>query len=193
MSAIITQGPSTGDKVAVTFDEHLGPNTKKILSTYASRGMHGTFFIVGDEAQANPALVNAIKAGGHELGDHSWSHVRLTETNDSGWYQYYLCKQKLQSIAGVTPAYARPPYGKVNPGVVAAADKLSMRTVKWSVAVNVYWTYPPQIAKSVLDRVVPGSIVIMHQTDSNAAALPLILDGLEARDLQAVTVASLLS
>ncbi len=36
-----------------------------------------TFFVIGEVARQNPALVRAIHRAGHELASHSWDHRRL--------------------------------------------------------------------------------------------------------------------
>ncbi len=43
------------------------------------RRITGTFFVVGEIAEAEPGLVRDIAAAGHELALHGWRHVVLTE------------------------------------------------------------------------------------------------------------------
>jgi peptidoglycan/xylan/chitin deacetylase (PgdA/CDA1 family) len=38
------------------------------------RGIRATFFIVGQIAESNPALVRAIHNAGHEVASHGWDH-----------------------------------------------------------------------------------------------------------------------
>ena len=39
--------------------------------------MRATFFLIGQHAQQHPDLVKKIYEAGHELGDHTFSHVEL--------------------------------------------------------------------------------------------------------------------
>ena len=48
--------------------------THDILELLAARGVRATFFILGLVAKAHPSLVRDIKAAGHEVGSHGWSH-----------------------------------------------------------------------------------------------------------------------
>ena len=73
----------TGDKpgkIALTFDD--GPDpvwTPKILDILKQENVKATFFIVGENGQANPDLVKRIVAEGHEIGNHSFTHPNLAE------------------------------------------------------------------------------------------------------------------
>ena len=53
---------------------HVIAQTRDILEALASRGVKATFFILGLVAEAHPALIREIAAGGHEVGSHGWSH-----------------------------------------------------------------------------------------------------------------------
>jgi len=53
--------------------------TRTVLEFLAERQIRGTFFVVGDVAAEQPALVRAIAADGHELAVHSFVHRPLTE------------------------------------------------------------------------------------------------------------------
>ncbi len=51
--------------------------TRWILEELAARRVPATFFVVGQIAESNPALVRAIAAAGHEVASHSWDHRRV--------------------------------------------------------------------------------------------------------------------
>jgi peptidoglycan/xylan/chitin deacetylase (PgdA/CDA1 family) len=88
-----------------------------------------------------------------------------------------------------TPAYFR------------AARRLGLRTVQWDVA-GFDWKRRSgrQISQAVLRKVRPGSIVLLHDGDSErkhdrretVAALPLIVAGLKVRNLRIVPLSQLL-
>jgi hypothetical protein len=70
--------------------------------------------------------------------------------------------------------------------------------VQWNVnSIDAFNSYPQQIAGTVLAGVKPGSIVVMHLTQSNApstaAALRLIIPVLQRRGYEFVTVTELLA
>lgn len=65
-------------EVVLTFDD--GPNpatTTRILDALKAECMQATFFLIGQNAAAHPALVKRIAAEGHSIGHHSFAHPNL--------------------------------------------------------------------------------------------------------------------
>jgi len=52
--------------------------TRELLPWLAQLGVRGTFFVVGEVAAAEPALIREVAAHGHELALHSYDHKPLT-------------------------------------------------------------------------------------------------------------------
>ena len=72
--------PEETKYVALTFDD--GPQqetTERLLDGLRQRGASATFFLVGERAAACPELVRRMRAEGHQVGSHTWSHVRLQD------------------------------------------------------------------------------------------------------------------
>lgn len=70
-----TSTTSTGKVAYLTFDD--GPSTTvtpKILKTLDDYNIKATFFVLGSAAKSNPKLLKTIKAKGHSIGNHSYSH-----------------------------------------------------------------------------------------------------------------------
>ena len=53
--------------------------THRVLDFLDTRGVRGTFFVVGEVAEQQPELVREVAARGHEVGLHGWRHVPLTD------------------------------------------------------------------------------------------------------------------
>ena len=67
-------------RIAITFDD--GPHrlyTPKLLDGLKERGIHATFFLVGENIGNNEALVKRMAEEGHLIGNHTFSHVQLTK------------------------------------------------------------------------------------------------------------------
>jgi peptidoglycan-N-acetylglucosamine deacetylase len=176
--------PCAAGYVRLTFDD--GPNrtaTPEILDTLAAHGMTATFFVVGQMAAANPAIVRRESREGHTIGNHSWDHPNLTKL-DRAQVESELQRTNdvIQQATGTAPTQWRPPYGARNAAVQAAAADVGLTSmVLWTVDPR-DWADPP--ATTVRDRVLqavrPGSIVLLHDgTGANTPeALPMILNGL---------------
>ena len=90
----------------------------------------------------------------------------------------------------------RPPYGEYNPLLVSEAARMGLRTLTWEVVTGDPDRHvtAPDIVRTVLTRVRPGSVVIMHVNGRGwhtAEALPAVIRGLRARGYRLVTVSQL--
>ena len=195
---VVYHGPDGSRDVALTFDD--GPNGQFSLDVARildQRGYKGTFFLVGKALDRQPQVARTLLADGQLLGGHSYHHdywrwldpryPELARTNDS-----------FRRALGLCPRFYRPPHGQRTPFVSAAVAMDDMTTVMWDVSGGDWITNDPrELARRILRRVQPGSIVLLHDgLDGNVGAdrqvvldaLPLILDGLAKRGLTPVTV-----
>jgi peptidoglycan/xylan/chitin deacetylase (PgdA/CDA1 family) len=187
--------------VALTFDD--GPTADRVgtvVAMLAPRRVRATFFVTGDELAAVPEAGRTLVAAGHELGNHTYSHRRMF-LKSPGFARDELDQtDALIRAAGYTgPIAFRPPYGwkfLVLPWVLARTGRTS---VTWDVEPD---SYPDVAASSaritahVLERVRPGSIVLLHiwypSRQTSLDAVPSIVDGLQAKGYRFVTVRELL-
>lgn len=59
--------------------------TRLLLDDLDAAGIRGTFFVLGWVAERYPQLVGAIRAAGHEIGSHGYSHTRAFELGPDGF------------------------------------------------------------------------------------------------------------
>lgn len=59
------------------FTPRVTRNTRELLDLLDSRGVKGTFFVLGWVARREPGLVREIAARGHEVASHGMSHQRV--------------------------------------------------------------------------------------------------------------------
>jgi peptidoglycan/xylan/chitin deacetylase (PgdA/CDA1 family) len=200
--ALTSHGPRDRPLVALTFDD--GPNAtatlaiKNILDTY---GVKATFFTVGKALDARPDISRALLADGHLLGNHSYHHDSLRWL-DPSYPELARTQQAFRRDLGICPALFRPPHGQHTPFMAWVVHQHGMRMATWDVSVGDWAANDPRvIVQRVLDRVRPGSIIDLHDgLDGRVGvdrtvlvkAMPAILDGLQARRLQPVTLDRLL-
>jgi len=189
--------------VALTFDDGPGRDTERILEILARHKLPATFFMIGRHVEALPQIARAVAAGGHEIGNHSYSHpIYLYRSARETRRQLERAQTVIKQVTGVAPKVARPPCGVRTPAYFAATHSLGLHTVQWDVA-GFDWKHRSarQIADDVLRQARSGSIILLHDGDSEGkrdrsetvAALPLIIDGLHARGLRIAPLARLLS
>jgi len=189
-----TSTAKAGQKLAaLTFDDGPGTYTQQVLDALASRHVLATFFVLGSSAAGNKTMIAKMKAAGHEVENHTWSHPILTEVS----------AERVRSEISRTNAviggssFLRPPYGEYNAAVAAQAGAMGLKLALWTVD-TLDWKYPD--ANSILSYVKaetkPGAIILMHDGGKNraqtAAAVPLVVDWLFANGYALTTVANLL-
>ena len=108
---------STGGKlIALTFDDGPGPYTNRLLDGLKTRGVQATFFMLGQRAAAYPGVVERAYREGHQIANHSYSHVNLTgQTNSGVKSQIRDTNSQLDKACGAGTSYLiRAPYGSAN-------------------------------------------------------------------------------
>jgi peptidoglycan/xylan/chitin deacetylase (PgdA/CDA1 family) len=199
---IVAEVPVRERIVALTIDD--GPNAAVVdtlLNVLQTHGALATFFVTGRELAAAPDAGARLVAAGHELGNHSWSHRHLVFTTPARMRAELEPTDSLIRAAGQRgPIRFRPPYGYklvALPWVLAHSGRT---TRTWSIEPDSYAVVAASsnaIVRHVLDRVHPGSIVLLHawypsRRTSREAIAPLV-DSLHARGYAVTTVGALLS
>ena len=187
------QIPAETNYVALTFDD--GPRrgtTDRLLEGLKERGASATFFLVGEEAERYPELVRRMQAEGHQVGNHTWSHVRL-EGASTAVIQEEVGKTEelLETLLGGRGYWLRPPYGLITPGT----EKLvRVPMVKWSVDPRDWENKnTDKVVQAILKHVKPNSIILLHDIyDTSVDAALKVVDTLEAQGYCFVTVEELL-
>ena len=70
--------PLAAKQLVLTFDDGPGTRTSELSSWLAARGIHATFFQLGEYAQGNGPLMAQIESDGHLIGNHTFDHQDLT-------------------------------------------------------------------------------------------------------------------
>jgi peptidoglycan/xylan/chitin deacetylase (PgdA/CDA1 family) len=191
-AGLVTNGPRDRPVVALTFDDGPSDYTDAFLQVLREKGVHGTFFEVGQEMPGREDVMRQILAEGDELGDHTMNHVEYP-----GYDQIAGAAARIAAYTHFRPCLFRPPGGGVNADVVATAGGLGMRTINWDVDPQ-DWSLPgtEAIYSNIVSHARNGSIVLMHDgggpRSETLAALPRIIDTLRARGFGFATVSELL-
>ncbi|GDY56250.1 hypothetical protein SVIO_068730 [Streptomyces violaceusniger] len=98
--------------IALTFDDGPDPRwTPEILDVLRRHKVRGTFFVLGQMVIRHPELVRRMRAAGHEVGVHTFSHVDLSY-QDKGRMDRELAQSQLAlaGAAAITSSLFRAPY-----------------------------------------------------------------------------------
>lgn len=180
-------------RAALTFDD--GPHntvTPMILDILQGKGVPATFFVLGNRVDFYPELLQRMVAEGHEIGNHSWNHARLTRLSPAEIAaQIERTQEAVYAWTGQRPLVVRPPYGAINSRV---SEAIPMPLVLWSVDTRDWESRDrDQIMAEALTAVHDGAIILFHDLfPSTAEALAEIIDALHRQGYELVTVSQLL-
>lgn len=161
-----------------------------MLAILKKNNIHVSFFLEGRWVKENPELARMIADGGHELGNHSYTHPNMTHLSAAETRaQLQKTNDVIEATTGKKVKWFGPPAGTFRDETVKIARSLDMGTVMWTVD-TIDWQKPSPntIIKRVTSKVGPGSLILMHPTDSTAKALPALIDEMKARQLRIGTV-----
>jgi peptidoglycan/xylan/chitin deacetylase (PgdA/CDA1 family) len=123
-------------RILLTFDD--GPDpvyTPRLLDELKQAGIKATFFVMGKKLETSfgRGLIERAAAEGHQIGNHTYSHPRLTELSEDQIREEILRTDELIGDVNNGVKILRPPYGAHNPLVSQVAQELGYKLVLWSV------------------------------------------------------------
>ena len=178
---------------ALTFDD--GPRsstTGPLLEGLELREVPATFFLVGSRIPGNEDLVRRMAAEGHQIGIHTFDHVKLNGLSHRDFdLQITRTRDLIVEILGPGDYWLRPPYGLID-----RAEE------EWSGGPLILWSVDPEDWKdSDIDRIVSaiventqdGDIILLHDLFPGSAQAALqAVDALLAKGFCFVTVEQLM-
>ena len=191
---VLIRGPQEGKRIALTFDD--GPAeqfTAQVLEILREHQVPATFFVCGRNVEKHPDSLRRIVAEGHEVGNHTYSHMfvyfksrrRIAEEIDR-------TQAIIEKVAGFRPSIFRPPYGARWFGLVPTLLERGMHLILWS-ATGYDWRKDVQgITEAALRELKPGAVILLHDgretrpaaeidRSRTVSALPAIIAGARQR------------
>lgn len=183
------------DRIYLTFDDGPDPEwTPRVLDALAAAQVKATFFAIGEQAQRAPEVMRRIQAGGHGIGNHTFSHrhpwfmsqrIARAQVRDGA--------NALSDVLGAAPKFYRPPHGRERACMSDEAHRCGEQVVLWDISA-VDWG-PLGAAAGIgkrLNRIKGGDVVLMHdgrnqhnRPDQMLQILPALLHQLSSRGLRA--------
>lgn len=180
-------------RVALTFDD--GPHpvyTEQLLDALKERGVKATFFVTGEHAELHPDIIKRMHDEGHLIGNHTYSHIQLTESNRETFKDELIqTNEILYDITGDEIQYVRPPYGSWDKKF---ETDLNMFPVLWNVDPLDWQTdNASRVANAVISKVSDSDIILLHDYyDSSVKAAVMVVDELQQQGYEFVTVDKIL-
>jgi peptidoglycan/xylan/chitin deacetylase (PgdA/CDA1 family) len=196
---LVTRVSTADSVVALTFDDGpAAPYTDSILDLLQVHRVPATFFVTGESMQRHPELARKMVEQRHELGNHSFSHRRMVlRSQREIRYEVETTDSLIQAAGATGRIHFRPPYGKRLVGLPWYLSRTNRATILWTIEPDSWYRSADDMTRHVLENVSPGSIILLHvelpSRVEERAALPRIIEGLQKRGYEFVTVSQLMT
>jgi peptidoglycan/xylan/chitin deacetylase (PgdA/CDA1 family) len=157
------RGDRSRPALALTFDDGPSESTPALLDILAGHDVRATFFMCGKNVRRLPRIACEVRARGHEIGNHTYTHPRLHFKSPEFIYrEMALAQETIQAATGVAPRLFRAPYGVRWFGLRRAQERLGLTGVMWTV-IGRDWKWPAgRIAPRLLHGAANGGILCLH-------------------------------
>ncbi len=199
-------GASSKKEIALTFDDGPDPYyTPKVLNILNKYGIRATFFLIGENAQNSPDLVEQEYLGGNDIGNHTFTHPNIIRvTQDQTDLELNATQRLIEEITGHSTILFRPPYNadsepsnleEIVP--VLRAQQLGYLMVGESID-PLDWESPGKnaIISRVMNNLQSGNIILLHDgggtRDDTIATLPELIQKLKGQGYTFVTIDQLM-
>lgn len=194
---LVNRVDTTEKVVALTLDDGPSERAPQVLDILAAAGVPVTFYLNGRDLAARPELGVAIVAAGHEIGNHTYSHRRMVlVSRDTVAAEVERTDVEIRKTGYRGPITFRPPYGKKLWALPRYLSDHDRTTVTWDVEPETAGASADDIVAATVERVRPGSIILLHTMygsgAASRAAIPRIVAELRADGYRFVTVSELL-
>lgn len=195
--------------IYLTFDDGPIPEvTPWVLQLLKQYNAKATFFCIGDNVRKHPEIFATILAEGHSIGNHTFHHLKGTETETKNYLddielfeatvitlnnQFRATSDESPRTSHLIPhtSLFRPPYGKMTTGQAKKVIGKGYKIVMWDVlSADFDFTISAEkCLENVLSNIKPGSIIVFHDSlkaEKNLRyVLPKVLDFLEIKGWKA--------
>jgi len=194
------------NRYALTFDDGpLAGATEAILDVLKAKSATATFFVIGENAEREPALVRRMHEEGHLVGNHTWMHSRLSMFREQWYWRREIERTDavIESLIGRRPAMFRPPMGVRTPPNMRVCRRTGHAVILWTRrTMDGVATTPERIIDRVMETASDGDVIVLHDGRERASkrdpqatidALPALIDRMHERGLSPAPLNELLN
>lgn len=175
------------DRIIITFDQgYENGYTADILDTLKEKNVKAVFFLTGDYARKETALVRRMIDEGHVIGNHGMTHASLPKLScEEAKAEVMELHEYVLDEYGYEMQYFRFPCGEYSEDSLEIVNGLGYKTLFWSYAYVDWQTdcqpEPMAALEGLKSSVHGGEILLLHSvSETNAAILGDAIDAFRA-------------
>jgi peptidoglycan/xylan/chitin deacetylase (PgdA/CDA1 family) len=167
--SMIGRLPTKNREVFLTIDDGPTARSERLVEILLASNVTATWFVLGRSVNVYKSAMRRLASEGHQFGNHSFEHL-------DPWKERWSKVENdlndgldaIEQATGSKCLYTRPPFGRVRPGTLEWCRRHNQTVILWDVIAHDYGSSPnpDEIATSVRSSVRPGSILVMHDRDS---------------------------
>lgn len=166
-------------ELSLTFDDGPDPaTTPAVLDALQVAGARATFFVLTPLARAHPELLARLHAGGHQVELHAVTHRHAwARTPWDALLDPLRGARALEQLTGQRPTLHRPPHGAYSLPLLIGQRLARLTPAHWSTEGGDWrpGATPDGVRRSLLARVYPGAVVVLHDAGPGArVSVPLL-------------------
>jgi peptidoglycan/xylan/chitin deacetylase (PgdA/CDA1 family) len=215
---LVTHGPTSAKKLALTFDDGPAPATDKFLELLRRYDVQATFFVLGEQVQRRPALLKKVAEAGHEVASHTYDHqnyaallkTTTTRVTQQGGTEakaleevkralrddFRRTRDLIEQSSGVRPGLCRMPHGIDRPWIKEIAKELGITLVNWTYGADWNKGSAQELLPGYLAAIKPGAILLFHDgrndTSTSLKLVEAVIQEARKKGYEIVTVSQLL-
>ncbi len=146
----------------ITFDDGPYPeSTPWLLDSLEDAGIKSTFFCTGRQMEGQPALFGQLKAAGHTVGSHTFSHLNGWKSNKD---DYVRDVKRAAEVSG--NLLFRPPYGRLRIGQYRNLIEEGYTVVFWTLMTYDFdaTLHASARREKIQKHAQDGSIIVFHDS-----------------------------
>ena len=159
--------------IYLTFDDGPHPeNTEKILYSLAKYKAEATFFMIGEQMDRYPEIVESVIRAGHTIGYHSYNHRSLKKSSVTDIRIDLSKVDSLSSRFNYPIKLYRPPFGDLTPYAFLLLLLHRRKIVMWSLDCRDSFDPVDQVIANINPlKLEDGEIILFHDDYAHAQEL----------------------
>ncbi|OIJ14399.1 polysaccharide deacetylase [Anaerobacillus alkalilacustris] len=182
----LKQVKEANKKVVLTFDDGPSRHLNTILNILKEKNVQAIFFWQSKLLYQERPWQRVIDEG-HMIASHAHNHKNLVKlTRGEQFRQINNSIRIIENVTGSKVGYFRPPFGQYNEDTMEILKEFELTPIMWEIT-SYDWENkhtPHKIVCNVVDHIIDGSIILLHELEQTVSILPELIDNIRDKGFE---------